>query len=167
MQKLNLTELSENFIRAIGQEWMLITAGTPEHFNTMTASWGCVGWLWNRPVAVAFIRPERYTYEFVENSDHFTLAFLGEEHRQIHTVCGSQSGRAVDKVAATGLQPILTELGHVTFGQARLTLDCQKLYADTFKPENFLSQIPFRWYGGAEGGYHKMYIAEILAAYTR
>ena len=73
MKKLEVKDLKENFFEAIGKEWMLVTAGTKEKFNTMTASWGGIGWLWNKPVAFVFIRPERYTYEFVEKNDHLTL----------------------------------------------------------------------------------------------
>ena len=98
MKKLEVKDLKENFFEAIGKEWMLVTAGTKEKFNTMTASWGGIGWLWNKPVAFVFIRPERYTYEFVEKNDHLTLSFLGEENKKIHAICGSKSGRNIDKV---------------------------------------------------------------------
>lgn len=77
MKKLEVKDLKENFFEAIGKEWMLVTAGTKEKFNTMTASWGGIGWLWNKPVAFVFVRPERYTYEFIEKSDYLTLSFLG------------------------------------------------------------------------------------------
>ena len=102
MKKLEVKDLKENFFEAIGKEWMLVTAGTKEKFNTMTASWGGIGWLWNKPVAFVFIRPERYTYEFVEKNDYLTLSFLGEENKKIHAVCGSKSGRNTDKVKETG-----------------------------------------------------------------
>ena len=105
MKKLEVKDLKENFFEAIGKEWMLVTAGTKEKFNTMTASWGGIGWVWNKPVAFVFIRPERYTYEFVEENDHLTLSFLGEENKKIHAVCGSKSGRNIDKVKETGLKP--------------------------------------------------------------
>ena len=98
MKKLEVKDLKENFFEAIGKEWMLVTDGTKEKFNTMTASWGGIGWLWNKPVAFVFIRPERYTYEFVEKNDYLTLSFLGEENKKIHAVCGSKSGRNIDKV---------------------------------------------------------------------
>lgn len=102
MKKLEVKDLKENFFEAIGKEWMLVTAGTKEKFNTMTASWGGIGWLWNKPVAFVFVRPERYTYEFIEKSDYLTLSFLGEANKKIHAVCGSKSGRDTDKVKATG-----------------------------------------------------------------
>ena len=140
MKAIEPSLVKDNFIEIIGKEWMLVTAGTKEKFNTMTASWGGIGWLWNKPVAFVFIRPERYTYEFVEENDHLTLSFLGEENKKIHAVCGSKSGRNIDKVKETGLKPVFTEKGNVLFEQARLSLECKKLYADAIKPECFLDK---------------------------
>lgn len=136
MKELNVKQLPDNFFTAIGKEWMLVTSGDKEHFNTMTASWGCVGWLWNKPVAVIFIRPERYTHEFIEQNETLTLSFLGheEEMRKAYNICGSRSGRDTDKMALTGLKPIATPSGNVTFEQARLTLECRKLYKITCRP---------------------------------
>lgn len=91
-------KLSENFIRLIGQEWMLVTAGESGRFNTMTASWGGIGYLWNKPVAFVFIRPQRYTFGFMEAQDGFTLSFLGENNREALNICGTLSGREVNKV---------------------------------------------------------------------
>lgn len=168
MKEIKATELTDNLFQAIGKEWMLVTAGTPERFNTMTASWGGAGWLWNKPVAFVFIRPERYTYEFIEQQDTFTLSFLGEEHRDVHRVCGSQSGRNVDKVALTGLRPYTTEEGNVTFEQARLVFECRKLYADMIQPERFQDKdLTGRWYGEEHGNFHKMYIVEITHVWVR
>lgn len=162
MIKLDIHELTENFFDAIGKEWMLVTAGSAEHFNTMTASWGGIGWLWNKPVAFVFIRPERYTHEFIESNEFMTLAFLGDENKKIHGVCGSKSGRNIDKVAATGLSPVVTEKGNITFKQARLTLECRKLYKDSLKEANFIDKEPIeKWYDMAHGGYHDMYVVEI------
>ena len=81
MKSIAIKDLSENFFEVIGKEWMLVTAGSKEHFNTMTASWGGIGWLWNKPVVFVFIRSERYTYEFMEENEYFTLSFLGKENR--------------------------------------------------------------------------------------
>lgn len=59
MEKIDVTTLHDNVFTTIGKEWMLVAAGNEEKFNMMTASWGCLGWLWNRPVAIVYIRPER------------------------------------------------------------------------------------------------------------
>lgn len=168
MKPIAIKDLNENFFEAIGKEWMLVTAGTNENFNTMTASWGGIGFLWNKPVVFVFIRPERYTFEFIEKSDFFTLSFLGEENKGIHKVCGSKSGREVDKVKETGLKPIATEKGNILFEQGRLSLECRKLYKDTIKEDCFIDPtIMKQWYGGAHGGLHHLYVAEITGAWMR
>lgn len=162
MKKISVSELKDNMFDAIGKEWMLVTAGTPEKFNMMTASWGGTGILWGKTVAFIFIRPERYTYEFIEKGDTLTLSFLGEAHRDIHKICGSQSGRDIDKVAASGLKPYVTENGNIAYEQARLILECKKLYADFIDADNFVDKLLIsRWYGEGHGGFHKMYILEI------
>lgn len=168
MKKIELSSLSDNVFEMVGKEWMLITAGTPEKFNTMTASWGCLGWLWNKPVAVVFVRPERYTHDFVETNSMLTLSFLGTDKamRDAYNICGTRSGRDGDKVAAAGLQPIETEGGNVTFSGARLALECRKLYKGDIKPEEFIDQDISKWYGGQRGGYHDVYVVEIVAAYA-
>lgn len=162
MKELKVSELKDNMFDAIGHEWMLVTAGTPEKFNMMTASWGGVGVLWAKPVAFIFIRPERYTYEFIENGDGVTLSFLGEEHKGIHSICGARSGRDIDKVEVTGLNPFVTAGGNIGYEQARMVLECRKLYADMIDPENFIDKsLVSRWYGGEHGNFHKMYVLEI------
>lgn len=162
MKKISVSELKDNMFDAIGKEWMLVTAGTPEKFNMMTASWGGTGILWGKPVAFIFIRPERYTYEFIEKGDTLTLSFLGEAHRDIHKICGSQSGRDINKVAASGLKPYVTENGNIAYEQARLILECKKLYADFIDADNFVDKLLIsRWYEEGHGGFHKMYILEI------
>ena len=96
MKKTDLSQLArEDAFNLIGKEWMLVTAGTLEHYNTMTASWGGIGWLWNKPVAFVFIRPERFTHQFIEENERMTLSFLGEEHRDILNFCGSKSATTI------------------------------------------------------------------------
>lgn len=167
MKRIEIKDLTENFFESISKEWMLITAGTPEHFNTMTASWGGIGFLWNKPVAFVFIRPERYTYEFAEKNEYLTLSFLGDENRQIYNICGSKSGRDTDKVQETGLKPLPTPEGNITFEQSRLTLECRKLYSRMLEPESFIDKQPLeKWYS-ENNGMHKMYIVEIVNVWKK
>lgn len=162
MKEINVSELRDNMVEAIGKEWMLVTAGTADKFNTMTASWGGMGVLWGKTVAFVFIRPERYTYEFIEKCDTLTLSFLGEENKGIHKICGSKSGRDTDKIAATGLKPFVTENGNIGFEQGRLILECRKLYSDDIKADNFIDKsLVGRWYGEGHGNFHKMYVLEV------
>ncbi|MCD8080362.1 MAG: flavin reductase [Bacteroides sp.] len=169
MKQIAIQELTDNFIESIGKEWMLVTAGNTGSFNTMTASWGGIGYIWNKPVVFVFIRPERYTYEFTEKSEYLTLSFLGEENKAIHKVCGSKSGRDTDKVAETGLKPIATEKGNVIFEQGRLQLECRILYKQFLEKDNFLQpELYQRWYNQGHGdNLHKMYVAEIVNVWSK
>ena len=147
----------------IGKDWMLITAnGFDEQgekaVNTMTASWGGMGYLWNRPVAFCFVRPQRYTYRFTEQAERFSLCFFGEKYREALRLCGTKSGRSLDKFKAAGLTPEEHE-GVPVIGEARLTLICRKLYADTLEKEAFC--VPELLQNYTAGDYHRMYIVEI------
>src|SRR3989304_8467029 len=131
--------LNENFFNLINKGWMLVTAGVTGNFNTMTASWGTTGILWNKPIAICFIRPHRYTFQFAEQNDFFTLSFFSDQYREILNFCGANSGRDTDKIANTGLIPVETKNGSITFEQASLVLECKKLYADFLRWDNFIA----------------------------
>ena len=167
MKKVQLDILGkENPFDLIGQQWMLITAGVKDSFNTMTASWGGLGWLWNKPVAFIFVRPERYTHDFLESSDKVTLSFFPESCRKALQICGSKSGRDCDKVKEAGLSPVSLEDGAVTFGQARLTLACRKLLKTDMKPVELLDkEILDKWYSSA--GLHSVYVLEIESLWEK
>lgn len=169
MNKISVESLTDNVFSAIGKEWMLITAESQGRVNTMTASWGGLGVLWGKPVAFVFIRPERYTHEFVEREKRFTLSFLGAgEHRAAYSLLGTKSGRDGDKIAQSGLTPQATPQGLPTFEEARLVLECRKLYKARLQPENFIDTPCLeRWYNDSPGGgLHDVYVVEIEQAYT-
>ena len=153
----------ENAFRLIGKDWMLITAkGKDENgkdaLNTMTASWGGMGVLWNKPVAFCFVRPQRYTHALIEQSDRFSLSFFSEEYRSALRLCGTKSGRELDKFAATGLTPDIAQ-GTPYVKQARIVLLCRKLYADTLKQSSFIDPTLLQNY--KDGDFHTVYVAEI------
>jgi flavin reductase (DIM6/NTAB) family NADH-FMN oxidoreductase RutF len=163
---INPLEIKDNVFKAIGDDWMLITAGDKESYNTMTASWGTLGILWNLPVAICFIRPHRYTYIFTEKSSHYTLSFFREEYRDALKFCGSKSGRDYDKAAKTGLIPFSTELGNISFEQSRLILECKKIYADDLKTNNFIiRELINKNYPKKD--FHRFYIGEVVNVFTR
>ncbi len=162
MKRIDIMSLGDNPFKMIGKDWLLITAGTEDKYNTMTASWGQIGVLWHKNVATIYIRPQRYTKEFVDANDVFTLSVLPEEYRPALQFCGTKSGRDYDKAKETGLTPVSVD-GSVAFSQARLVLVCKKLYEDTIKPENFIDKSIDSNYSLKD--YHTMYIAEITAAY--
>ncbi len=153
-------QLTDNPFKLIGADWMLITAGTKQSFNTMTASWGGMGVLWQKQVTFCFVRPTRYTYEFMERSENFTLSFFEERYRKALNFCGSHSGRDTDKVKETGLTPAGKD-GFVYFDEARLVLACKKLYFQDFNPGHFLEQRIHDLYPAKD--YHRMYVGEIIS----
>jgi flavin reductase (DIM6/NTAB) family NADH-FMN oxidoreductase RutF len=160
-RQIDPADINDNLIRLIASDWMLVTAGNREKFNTMTANWGGTGYLWNKPVVFVFVRPERYTYGFMENSEGFTLTFFEEKYRDALNFCGTKSGRDFDKVAETGLTPYFTRLGYPAFTEARLVMECHKLYADQLTREAFTDVKPLATHYSTKGGLHKLYIAGI------
>ena len=157
-------ELSGNFIKMIGHDWMLITAGKENDYNTMTAAWGGIGFLWQKPVAYTFVRPVRHTFLFTEKYDYFTLCFFNEKYRKILSYCGANSGKNVDKAKETGLIPFSVEGMSTAFEQAELILLCRKLYYDDIKPANFQDDAIDKHYPLKD--YHRMYIGEIVKCYV-
>ena len=136
-----------NPFNKISKQWMLVTAGDTESSNTMTASWGGVGIMWGKPVATVYIRPQRYTKEFIDKNEYFTLSFLPEEYRQALNVCGSVSGRNVaDKWQEAGLHPFEID-GTTAVEEAEEVFVCRKLYAQEMLPECFIdSECDTKWY---------------------
>lgn len=165
MRKIDPKQLDKNVFSAIGDQWMLITAGTVEHCNTMTASWGGLGVIWGAPAATCYIRPQRYTKEFVDREEYFTLAFFGEEHRKALALCGSKSGRDIDKVKECGFTVKAAEGGAPYFEQAELVLVCRKRFAQPMDPDNLPREIQDKWY--PEKDYHTLYIGEIVEALVK
>jgi flavin reductase (DIM6/NTAB) family NADH-FMN oxidoreductase RutF len=159
--------LGDNAFKTIAKDWMLITAGTLDAFNTMTANWGGWGYIWNRDVTFSFVRPQRHTFGFMEAASHFTLCFFDETHRAALDFCGSHSGRDVDKIAMTGLTPVTDETtGAIYFAEARLALVCRKLYAQFMTADSFVEQgIIGDVYAKAD--FHRMVIGEIVRCLTR
>jgi flavin reductase (DIM6/NTAB) family NADH-FMN oxidoreductase RutF len=158
-KKVSPQAIADNPFKLIGKDWMLITAGTEESYNTMTGAWGGLGILWNKDICFCVIRPNRHTYAFMEQSDVFTLSFLEEEYRDVLTYCGSRSGRDVNKVAETGLTPVFDE-GTIYFAEARLVLVCRKVYFQDMAPQNFRDPQMEEFYPGKD--YHRIYVGEIL-----
>ncbi|MBA4390390.1 MAG: flavin reductase [Syntrophus sp. (in: bacteria)] len=163
-KEINPEFVMDNPFKLIGSDWMLITAGSRESFNTMTGAWGGLGIMWEKKVAWCVIRPNRYTYKFVEESPFYTLSFLEEQYRDVLTYCGTKSGRDVNKVAETGLTPVFGE-NTIYFAEARLVLECKKIYFQDILPKNFLSPEIEEYY--PQKDYHRMYVGEIIRSLTR
>ncbi len=164
MKEISVSELKLNPFDEIGREWFLVTAGDESGFNTMTAGWGFMGVMWGKNVFEAVVRPCRYTYEFMEKNDLFTVSFFDGDYRKALQFCGSHSGRDCDKAKETGLTPVFTD-GTVAFGEARLVYVCRKIYAADFLADSINPEDNARWNGGEP--VHRQYIGEILKVYKK
>lgn len=156
-KEIKASEIKDNLINLISKEWALLTAGDNKAYNMMTVSWGFAGELWGNDAVCVFVRPQRYTLEFAEKSDYFTLSFYGD-NKKIHSICGKLSGRDIDKTKECSLTPIFDN-NSVYFNEARLVLVCKKQYSDFIKKENFIDTEPLKNYENND--YHKMYIGKI------
>lgn len=164
-QEIESEDIRENVFRLIGKEWMLITAGQKDDYNMMTASWGTAGVLWKKPVVFTFIRPQRYTYEFMESQPHFTISFFPEAHRGVLNLCGTTSGRDLNKMAIGDLTPVETSSGSISFEEAKLVLECRKIYYDDINPDFFQVFDIEKVYPAKD--YHRFYIGEIMRIWQK
>jgi len=158
-------ELQENPFKLIGDDWTLVTAGTLESWNTLTASWGGLGVLWGRTTSFIFIRPTRHTFGFLERSERFTLSFFDESWRPALRHAGAVSGRDHDKAAETGLRPVEAVPGGVAFEQARLVIVNRKLHAQDIDPAGFRDPAIEKSYPLRD--YHRLYVGEIETIFQR
>lgn len=165
LKEISIDDLSFNPFNKIGKEWFLITSGNISNYNTMTASWGMMGFLWGKPVINCFVRPQRYTFDFIENNDLFTISFFENDKKDALTFCGTKSGRDYDKAKETGLTPLDVD-NCVTFCEASLVFVCKKMYTQNFEKNNFLqNENVEKWY--ANNDFHKSYIGEIIKVYSK
>ena len=146
------------------EQWLLLTAGdfASGHFNAMTVAWGSLGVMWNRPFAQVVVRPTRYTYEFMNQYDTFTLTAFSAAHKKALALLGSQSGRDSDKIAESGLTPVpASQVASPSFSEAELSIECRKIYFADMAQGEFLDQTIHSLY--PEKDYHRIYFGEILA----
>ena len=157
-KEIKAEELNNCVFTDVGKKWMLISAQKKDgSINTMTASWGAMGVLWNKNVFFCFVRPQRYTHEFTEESDKISISFFGEEYRDSLTFCGRNSGRDCDKIAIAHLTPF-SEDGNVGFFEAERIIYGKKIYAGKLDPKAFISEDIEKHYNN---DYHTVYICEI------
>lgn len=160
MKEINPEQLHADAFTMIGKEWMLVSAGDSKKVNTMTASWGGLGILWNKHVAFVFIRPQRYTKDFIDTHDTFSLSFYDESHRKTLAYLGRVSGKDEDKIKASNLHVAFDE-DTPYFTEANTVLVCKKLYEQELDEACFIeSDLIDKNY--AEKDFHTMYVVEIV-----
>ena len=152
-------DFNESVFKVIGKDWLLLSGTVNRKTNAMTASWGGMGIMWGKPVAFVFVRPQRYTKEFLDNGDGMAISVFDESYRKLLGYFGSVSGRDEDKITKAGLTKV-EDNGQVYFGEARIAMVCRKLYAQEMKSECFIDkESEERWYPNKD--YHTMYVMEI------
>ena len=168
-REIDIKDFRTNPFESIGKEWMLITAQAPVNgkmtANTMTAAWGGMGYLWNKNAAFIFVRPQRYTKEFIDSSTHFSLSFFGGEKKNELTYLGRVSGRDEDKIAASGLH--LTYLEDVPcFEEASNVMICRKMYRQTLNENCFIDKDVLNA-SYPDHDFHDVYVGEIEKIFVK
>lgn len=162
MQSIPLDQFNSNVFQLFDKNWFLLTSGDLEKgdFNTMTISWGYLGIMWNRPTAVAAVRPVRHTFQFMEKYDSFTLSAFPEKYRYELNLLGSVSGRDGDKISDAGLTVIASKnIAAPTFAEAELVIECKKMYWHDYDPTHFLDPGIENSYPKKD--YHRVYYGQI------
>lgn len=168
MKEINYKDMKFNPFNLIGDEWMLVTAGNElSGCNTMTASWGHLGCLWghNDPTVVIYLRPSRYTKNFVDEEPYFTLCVMDKSFKKQMAYLGSVSGRDEDKIAKAGLTPVYAD-NSVYFQEAKLVLVCKKLYASELQESGFFYQDTIDE-SYPQRDFHTMYVGKIEKVLVR
>lgn len=167
MKEIKITEVKENLVKMISKDWMLVTAGTIDSYNMMTASWGFMGEMWGHDVAEIVVRQERFTKEFIDRTGRFTLTFFNGEMNKALAYMGSHSGRDMDKMHYEPLKPEQLPTGQITFCGARLVVECDVVYHDTLSPEKFTNpDLYTKWYEQTPGGLHERYYGKIVRVWA-
>lgn len=169
LHPVDLKTLTPEIFRVFGTQNALLTAGDRSSCNTMTIGWCQLGRLWSLPACTVYVRPERYTYQFMESHDYFTVSILPASEKQTMAFCGTKSGRDVDKIRECGLTVCYGAGDAPFFDEAELVLVCKKIYAQdmdqafvTAEAETILSH-----YGEGRGNWHRMYVGQVVEAYTK
>lgn len=155
----DLKKFTPDILTVFSDYKALLTAGDGDDFNTMLIGWGALGTIWARPAATVYVRESRYTKEFMDKQDIFTISFLDKKYMKDEMVLGTISGRDGDKIAKTSLHPKHLDKG-VTFEEASVTLICRKMYTQKMD----LSAMPedVQKHDYANGDLHVTYIGEVL-----
>lgn len=159
MNEISPNALTKTPFELIGKDWMLLTAGDCDKYNTMTASWGGLGVLWNKNVVFAFVRPQRFTFDFMNDSEYFSCSFFKEEYRNALSYCGKYSGRDVDKAKECNLTPDFSQSAPY-FDEADTVIICRKLYVQQMNEQSFIDKSLLSNYAGDD--YHHVFVGEIV-----
>lgn len=150
-------------VARLRDHWFALFAGdfNARVFNAMTISWGSYGHVWDKMVFQVMVRPSRYTYDFMNRYDSFTLNAFTPEYKQALSILGSNSGRNLDKIALAGLTPMASrKVDAPSFEEAQLVIECRKIYWHDLNEANFLDSDIEEHYPRKD--YHRIYLGEIV-----
>lgn len=162
-RQISADKIPGNIVKLLNN-WTLITSGTAEKTNVMTASWGGLGVFWEKSVAFCFLNPSRYSVQTMDQGETYTISFYTEAYKDAMLYCGNNSGRNTDKIKGSGLTPIKTPSGATAFAEAWMIFECKKIIAQQISPDAVKTQVPAEW---SKNGYHKMYVGEILNVWVK
>lgn len=162
-KNLTLSEFKCDPFEILAKRWMLLCTGNFKvgKCNCMTVGWGALGTMWAKPFVMVVVRPQRYTFELMNDHSSFTLCALPASHQKALSLCGSKSGRELDKIKEAGLTPIASErINAPGLDEAELILECRKSYFDDIDPSHFHDPEIDNVYPNKD--YHRMYFGEVL-----
>lgn len=160
---LGIDNFNPNIFKLWDKTWLVLTSGNynEEEYNSMTVAWGSMGIMWKMPFVMIVVRPTRHTFGFINNYNNFSLCAFPEEFRSALNLIGTQSGRDMDKIKASGLTPIaLEKITAPGFAEADLTIECRKIYWEDFDPAKFIDPEINMHYEKKD--YHRMIFGEVL-----
>ncbi len=165
-RKIDLSECAGAVVKAFSSG-VLITTKNDDKVNSMTIGWGTLGVIWEKQVFVAYVRDSRYTRHMLDNNPEFTINVpVGNYNKRILGICGSKSGRDMDKIEVAGLTPVEPEVISVPgLKELPLTLECRVLYRQQQNDDQLSDELHKRFYT-IEKGDHIAYYGEIVAAYV-
>jgi len=160
-KEVDLKTLKINPFVMLKDEWGLLTAGSTEKYNTMTIAWGSLGVMWNKPIFVVVVRPQRYTKGFVDINEMFTVSFYPEEHKNALQILGTKSGRDGDKITESALTPLFTD-NTIAFEEAHTIYVCKKLHGGQPLDPAFFTDPGLDKTIYPDKDYHYYYTGEIV-----
>lgn len=163
-RRIDADKIPGNIIKLLG-DWTLITSGTPDKVNAMTASWGGLGVFWEEPVAFSFLNPTRYSINTMDAGETYTISFYTEAYKDALKYCGSNSGRDTDKIKGSGLTPLRTPSGATAFSEAWMIIECRKILAQPIYTDAVADKEAGKQW--SRDGYHKIYVGQILNVWIK
>lgn len=161
-------DFDENIFKLVGKDFTVITAGeTP---NSMVASWGGVGIMFNKPVTWNFLRANRFTLEKIRETGTYTMCYFPDQYKGDIMQFGTKSGRNTDKMAQTKLTPMATPDGYPAYAEAKIIIECKLIAASTVSKDEFYTEEAktFLQEGFDDAkDWHKLVYGEITKIYIK